>query len=256
MKKSLLTLSSLVLFSGIQAADQVIQKTTQSSVLEINEENFTKLANADKPLILDVWGEWCAPCKKMKPIFDELAQNRTDCIFGSLDMQKNEEIVKQLQVRALPTFIVIKSGKEYGRVVGAVVSSSQELRAKIDECLKNENPKKLGEAVALAPQEIFMKLISLAQLPSKEAQVKAVEDLFANGMTADMVLVDMPAMGDRPARKMTPISLLIGTNKEIVQVLVDHGADINQIITEIDNNLDLINAELKKMNELKAFLKK
>ena len=256
MKKFfLLTLSTAAIFYGLHAIDQANQKIDNHAVIEIGSKNFEQFAQAEKPFILDVGAELCPPCKTMKPIFEEIAKNNPDYAFGSLDIQKEGELGKQLQIRSLPTFIVIKKGKEYGRIVGAVASCAKDLLEKINECLENENPTEIGSDIAPSPQEYMMKLGMLMQKPSEKDQIEELEELLKAGLTPDMVLMEIPAIGGRPALKLTVTYMILGINKAaLLQVLLDHGADADQINAEIDSKINEFNEGLAKMNEFKKML--
>jgi thioredoxin 1 len=68
--------------------------------------------------ILYFTADWCNPCKKVKPIVEEL--NRDSSIkFQFIDVDQELEMVKSMNVRSVPTFIVIENGSEVKRAVGA-----------------------------------------------------------------------------------------------------------------------------------------
>lgn len=230
-------------------------KTTNHAVIEINSKNFEEFAAAKKPLILDAWAEWCGPCKQMKPIFEELAKNNSDYTFGSLDIQKEAELGKKLQIRSLPTFLVIKENKEYGRIVGAAASCAKELLEKINACLANENPQKIGSKIALTGLEINSQLNSLFMKPEKD-QIEELKELFKTGViTPDMVLVDLPSMNGMPAIKLTVISnIILRGGKALFQVLLDQGANINKVKAEIDSVINKYNKEIARLNKFNNML--
>ncbi|GEM_PF-700081 len=251
----LLTLSTAAIFCGLHTVDPANQKTDKHAVVEIGAKNFEQFAQAKKPFIIDIWSERCDPCKRMKPIFEKVAKNNPDYAFGSLDIQKEGELGKRLQVRSLPTFIVIKEGKEYGRIIGAVTSCAKDLSEKINECLANKKPTEIGSDIALSPQECFLKLTSLMQKPSEKDQVEELKGLLKAGLTPNMVFMEIPAMSNRPAFKLTTIYMILGTNKALLQVLIDHGADIDQVNAEIDLRINDFNKEIARMSEFKKMLK-
>jgi len=256
MKKFfLVTVSTVALFCGVCLADKVNQRTiSDHAAIEIGSENFEQFATAEKPFIIDVWAEWCPPCKMMKPIFEDLAKQNSDYIFGTLDFQKEDGLAKRLQVKCLPTFIVMKGGKVYGRITGALASNPKELLEKINECLANENPTEIGDKVAIQPQEFLMKLSQLMLKPTEKEQVEALNELFEAGLIPDMVLAEVPATAFRPAVKLTATSIILGMNKAVFQALFDHGVNVEHMNAAIDSKIDELTKELEKINEYKKML--
>jgi len=79
-----------------------------------------KIAQTDKPLIVDFWAPWCMPCKVTKPILEALARTyaaRVD--FLALDADASEEVVKHYKVYGIPTVVAFSNGSEQARVSGA-----------------------------------------------------------------------------------------------------------------------------------------
>ena len=69
--------------------------------------------------ILYFTAEWCNPCKKVKPIVEELNRESADIRFQIVDADSEIDLVKSFEVRSIPTFILIEDGKEIKRVSGA-----------------------------------------------------------------------------------------------------------------------------------------
>ena len=68
--------------------------------------------------VLYFTADWCNPCKKVKPIVDEM--NRENIIkFQLVDVDSEMELAKRFEIRSVPTFILIKDGKEIKRTTGA-----------------------------------------------------------------------------------------------------------------------------------------
>jgi thioredoxin len=69
--------------------------------------------------ILYFTAEWCNPCKKVKPIVEELNRESADIRFQIIDADSETDLVKSFEVRSIPTFILIEDGKEIKRTTGA-----------------------------------------------------------------------------------------------------------------------------------------
>ena len=85
-------------------------------MIELTKENFKQeVLDYKGAVIIDCWANWCGRCKMIKPKFEELSQQRTDYKFCTLDVDKEQEIASDLNILNLPTFIIVKDGKEASR---------------------------------------------------------------------------------------------------------------------------------------------
>lgn len=90
------------------------------SVINIGKENFkTEVLESCKPVLLDFWASWCAPCRMVSPVVDEIAEERSDIKVGKVNVDIEPELASEFAVRSIPTLIVIKDGKVVNRAVGA-----------------------------------------------------------------------------------------------------------------------------------------
>lgn len=80
--------------------------------------------------ILDFMSTWCAPCKTMSPILDEI-EKETGVEVHKIDIDDNEELTNTYNIRSIPTFIFIKGNEVVGRMSGTI--SKQTLINKINE---------------------------------------------------------------------------------------------------------------------------
>ena len=102
--------------------------------LEVTDANFEELVNAGKPMVLDVWAEWCGPCRMVSPIIDELATEYEGKVtIGKMDVDNNNDVVAQFGIRNIPTVLFFKDGKLVDKQVGAAQKSA--FVAKIDALL-------------------------------------------------------------------------------------------------------------------------
>jgi thioredoxin 1 len=68
--------------------------------------------------------DWCNPCKKVKPIVEELNREQTVANFQIIDVDIEMELAKKFEVRSIPTFILMKDGVEINRITGAQTRDS------------------------------------------------------------------------------------------------------------------------------------
>lgn len=89
--------------------------------------NLPALLCAGKPVVVDFWANWCAPCHVITPILRDLAKEFDGRVaFAKVDVQNNNDLAEQFEIWSLPTLVFFKKGKEWYRVSG--VKSRQQLR--------------------------------------------------------------------------------------------------------------------------------
>ncbi|XP_044497776.1 thioredoxin F-type, chloroplastic-like [Mangifera indica] len=109
---------------------------TVGQVTEVNKDTFWPIVNAagDKTVVLDMYTQWCGPCKIIAPKFQELSEKYSDVVFLKLDCnQENKPLAKELGIRVVPTFKILKDKKVVTEVTGAkfddLVSAVESARA-------------------------------------------------------------------------------------------------------------------------------
>ena len=106
---------------------------SNSSVISINDASFeNEVLQCSLPVLVDFWATWCAPCKMLAPILEELAVVYSDKLkICKLNVDENEQAPIQYGIRSLPTLMLFKDGKAQETKLGAL-SKSQ-----LDEFLKD-----------------------------------------------------------------------------------------------------------------------
>src|SRR5690606_24469151 len=90
--------------------------------LEGGDRNGERVvADARVPVLVDFYADWCAPCKMMAPILDEVAHDRAGSLLVTkLDTDRNPTMAVRYSIRGIPTLILFHEGREVGRQTGAV----------------------------------------------------------------------------------------------------------------------------------------
>jgi len=109
-----------------------------SKPIEITDATFEEeVVNADTPVLVDFWADWCAPCKMIAPIVEELAEEYDGQIkFGKVDVDSNPKVATNYGIRGIPTLLIFKAGEPIDQVVGAVPKSV--LKKRLEEAIPSE----------------------------------------------------------------------------------------------------------------------
>jgi thioredoxin 1 len=83
--------------------------------------NFDTIIQSDKPVLIDFFATWCGPCKMLGPILKEVKDSLGDRVsIIKIDVDKNQQISSQYQVRGVPTMILFQNGKQLWRQSGVL----------------------------------------------------------------------------------------------------------------------------------------
>ncbi|MHA1968919.1 MAG: thioredoxin family protein [Candidatus Hodarchaeales archaeon] len=105
----------------------------------INEREFAEMVNSNnesnssRPLVVDCYTDWCAPCKVSAPIYEQMSIKFKDqADFVKINVDKNQGVAMKLRVRNIPTFIILIGNQVVSRIVGA---NMKKLEGSIKEVL-------------------------------------------------------------------------------------------------------------------------
>ncbi len=91
------------------------------SVIEINDDTFQDTAKKHPFLVIDVWAEWCGPCRMVAPVVENLARDFAGRVtFGKCNVDLNPRIAASFSITAIPTLLFFANGMLVDRVVGAL----------------------------------------------------------------------------------------------------------------------------------------
>lgn len=72
-----------------------------------------------KTEVIDFWATWCGPCKLMNPILDEVEKENPGLTITRIDIDSDKDMVEKYNIQSVPTYIILKDGKEVDRIIGA-----------------------------------------------------------------------------------------------------------------------------------------
>lgn len=103
------------------------------SPVDVMDGDFDEMVlNSDILVIVDFWADWCAPCKMIAPVLDELADEYDGTVkFTKLDVDSNPTSTAKYGIRGIPAILIFKDGKPVDQIVGAVPKSAVKERIQV-----------------------------------------------------------------------------------------------------------------------------
>ena len=103
------------------------------NVRETSDGTFENdVLKSDRPVLVDFWAEWCAPCRMLAPTVEAVAEKYADTArVVKLNVDNNPSVSQRFGIKGIPTLILFKNGKEEERVVGA--TSEQAISRMLDK---------------------------------------------------------------------------------------------------------------------------
>jgi len=108
-----------------------------SSLNAVTDADFeSQVLNADRVVLVDFWANWCAPCRMIAPVVEDLATELGDRIkFVKMDIDANPGVPSRLGIVSIPTLIIFKDGQATERTVGYRSNLKMDLKTKLEALL-------------------------------------------------------------------------------------------------------------------------
>ena len=101
---------------------------TATHPIAITEAQFAdEVLNSDKPVLVDFWAEWCAPCRALAPVMESLSQDYEGrAKIAKLDVDSNQQIAMQFGIRSIPTVMLFDKGQVVDSFIGVQPKAAYE----------------------------------------------------------------------------------------------------------------------------------
>ncbi len=80
------------------------------ATVELDFNAFGEIVTSPGIVLVDLWAEWCGPCKQFGPIFEAASEANHDIIFGKVDTEANQDLAGALEITSIPTLMVFRDG--------------------------------------------------------------------------------------------------------------------------------------------------
>ncbi|MGE0079360.1 MAG: thioredoxin [Bacteroidales bacterium] len=88
-----------------------------SKIKVLNSGNFDTITKREI-VVVDFWAPWCAPCKVMAPVLNDIADSEVDITVGKVNVDNQPLLAEKFAIRGIPTMVIFKNGKEVKRFTG------------------------------------------------------------------------------------------------------------------------------------------
>lgn len=113
----------------------------------LDQQTFAEAIQGNDTVIVDFWADWCGPCKRFAPVFDQVSEKHPDVVFGKVDTEDQRALAGGLGIQSIPTLMAFRGGYLVYREAGAMSAPQFE---ELVKAVKDLDIEKLKEQAAAA----------------------------------------------------------------------------------------------------------
>jgi len=114
-----------------------VKRDSGKGPLSVNETDFEReVLRSDRPVLIDFWAAWCAPCRMVEPTIEKLAHEQSALKIVKVNVDENPNLASRYKAMSIPLMIVIKGGQEVDRWVGALQENA--LRSRVARWIRSQ----------------------------------------------------------------------------------------------------------------------
>lgn len=214
--------------------------STLGIITPVTVDNEQQVLNSKGIVVIDFYADWCQPCKKFSPMFEQMAKQTPDCIFAKVDCTSSSDIAAKYGVKSLPTVLILKDGKESARHVG-LLPSIKNFQALINEGINGTDLSKLSK------DELRSRFLQTVMTGSTENIERLIRAGFDLNLTPDDSAI-IHSICTRQGIDLFKKLVLLG-----VKFSFNH--PVKQEPCTLDEYLGAMNSSYQQVPERIAFLK-
>jgi thioredoxin 1 len=96
--------------------------------IEVTDQNFDDIIASNPKVVVDCWAAWCAPCRMIAPIIEEMVEEHPEVTFGKLNVDHNKMTPSKYGIMSIPTLLYFKNGTLVDKTLGALPKSAIKTR--------------------------------------------------------------------------------------------------------------------------------
>ncbi|MCB1270335.1 MAG: thioredoxin [Microthrixaceae bacterium] len=96
------------------------------STVNLTQATFAETINAGGLVLVDLWAEWCGPCKRFAPVFEKVSEEHPDAVFAKVDTEAEQALAGELGIMSIPTLMVFRDGILLFNQAGALPEAALE----------------------------------------------------------------------------------------------------------------------------------